>query len=259
MYTAEGSLARIDPESTKRILVFGDIHGDLQALKKGLELRRSGDVVVFLGDYADRGAEGVEVIEGIDALLRRLPGEVIALQGNHELFTASGEPTFAPCTLIEEAARKRGSWEAFFGQFSQFIDQLFAAAVLPEHYLFLHGGLGDAVREIDDLVQPNGAVKEQLLWSDPMEGKGTMANMRGAGSQYGPDVTDRVLNSLGVRTLIRSHEPRKSRSGPAFDQEGRIVTVSSTGVYDGRPFLLELDLQQPPHSPEEMSDAVRFL
>jgi protein phosphatase len=259
MYTERGKLAWIDPESTERILVFGDIHGDMDALRKGLELRKTGDVVVFLGDYADRGSEGVEVIEGIDAFRKRLPDHVIVLQGNHELFTETGEPTFAPCTLIEEAERKRGSWHAFFGEFSRFISSLSLAAVLPEHYLFLHGGLGEAVTETDDLIEPSSRVLEELLWSDPMNGEGASPNMRGAGSIFGPDVTARVLEHVGVRTLVRSHEPRKARSGPAFEHEGQVVTVSSTGVYGGAPFVLVLDLRNPPHSEEELNEAVHFV
>lgn len=259
MFTSRGNLAEIDPASTARILVFGDIHGDLEALKSGLSRRKSGDVIVLLGDYADRGPEGVEVIEGIQALAERLPESVIPLQGNHELFTRDGEPTFAPCTLQEEAERKRGSWEAFFGQFSRFISSLYTAALLPGEYLFLHGGLGSSVTDIESLEQPSGEVIEELLWSDPTEEEGTAPNMRGAGSMFGPDVTSRILDTVGARTVIRSHEPRKARSGPAFDHDGRIVTVSSTGVYGGTPFVLELDLDAPPHGPEELEAAVRFL
>jgi hypothetical protein len=259
MFTSEGRLAKIDPESTRRILVFGDIHGDLRALQNGLELRRSGDVTVFLGDYADRGPEGVEVIEGIDALRKRLPDETVVLKGNHEMYTESGEPTFAPCTLIEEAARKRGSWEAFFPQFSEFLSSLYLGALLPGHYLFLHGGLGEEVQGLDDLIWPSGQVEEELLWSDPMEGEGAGPNMRGAGSRFGADITRKVLESVGARTLIRSHEPRRAVSGPAFDQDGSIVTVSSTGVYGGAPFVLLLDLEEPPHTPAELGEAVTYL
>ncbi len=259
MFTTRGSVAWIDPESTARILIFGDLHGDLDALQKGLALRKPGDVVVFLGDYADRGSEGIEVIEGIEALQKRLPDEVIALQGNHELFSENGEPTFAPCTLIEEAEKKRGSWKTFFGEFSRFISLLHIAAILPGHYLFVHGGLGEAVEDVESLVEPSSRTREELLWSDPMEEKGTSMNMRGAGSQFGPDVTRRVLECIDARTLIRSHEPRRASAEPVYDHEGRVMTVSSTNVYGGAPFVLILDLQDPPHTEAALTEAVKYL
>ena len=41
--------------------------------------------------------------------------------------------------------------------------------------------------------------------------------------------------------IIRSHEPRKARNGPFFEHENRIVTVNSTSLYGGIPFVLNLN------------------
>ena len=59
----------------------------------------------FIGDYADRGDEGVEVIERIFHLLRMYPDRVIALKGNHEVYTDQGQPRFSS-TAIPIANRR---------------------------------------------------------------------------------------------------------------------------------------------------------
>jgi serine/threonine protein phosphatase 1 len=69
-------------------IAIGDIHGNLAALEDLLgqirgELQR-GDVVVFLGDYIDRGPDARGCIEAILALQQAGPADVICLRGNHE-------------------------------------------------------------------------------------------------------------------------------------------------------------------------------
>jgi serine/threonine-protein phosphatase with EF-hands len=259
MFEPRDSVAIIDPEKVERIIVFGDLHGDLQSLQRGLELRGPKDLLIFLGDYADRGPSGVEVIEGIHALCDRIPDKVIALMGNHEDYSEYGEPTFMPCTLIDEANRKRGSWDEFFPVFKQFTDQLFLTALLPGHALFVHGGINSSIYSEDELAFPGPALRRELLWNDPYPEEGQYASMRGAGSMFGPDISRTVLERLDVHSLIRSHEPRKALPGPYIEHEGRVVTVSSTGVYDGRPFVLVLETQNFPRLPDSFLDSTVFL
>lgn len=69
-------------------IAIGDIHGNLQALSdlldKILPDIQPGDVVVFLGDYIDRGTETRRCLETIIELKRAARCSVIALLGNHE-------------------------------------------------------------------------------------------------------------------------------------------------------------------------------
>jgi serine/threonine protein phosphatase 1 len=69
-------------------IAIGDIHGNLAALEDLLgqiqgELQPR-DVVVFLGDYVDRGPDARGCIDAILAFQRESPAEVICLRGNHE-------------------------------------------------------------------------------------------------------------------------------------------------------------------------------
>lgn len=67
---------------------IGDIHGNLPALQDLLEQVRGeaakGDVVVFLGDYIDRGPDARGCIDAILSFRRESDAEVICLRGNHE-------------------------------------------------------------------------------------------------------------------------------------------------------------------------------
>jgi protein phosphatase len=265
MYEKKGKLALISPPSEggpEKIIVFGDIHGDLKSLKTGLEDSGENDLFVFLGDYADRGRFGVEVLEEISELMDTFPDRVIALMGNHEQYTREGRPVFSPCTLLEEAEKKKGSWHAFWLFFSRFVSRLFLSAILPEFALFTHGGIPASLSSIEELISPRD-ITNDLLWSDPGAEAGAYTNPRGLGTLFGPDISEEVLTSLGVPSLIRSHEPRKAASGPAVEHGGRVITASSTRVYGGRPFVLSLDPTVPPAeqlaSPKGYSEVVRFL
>jgi len=259
VYLLQGSLAVIDRQKASRLIVFGDLHGDLAALEKGLGLRRTGDLLIFLGDYADRGARGVEILEGISALKARIPGKVIALKGNHEEYDDAGNPAFSPCTLMEEASRKRGSWDSFFPFLSRFTEGLALAALLPGYALFAHGGIGNEITSLEVLQNPSRETERQLLWGDPIPEQGEYQSYRGAGRVFGPDVSNAVLSTLGVRKFFRSHEPRKAFSGPAIEHAGRVITTSATGIYGGRPFVLILESGSLPMTEGELVDSTFFL
>ncbi|MEM2897343.1 MAG: hypothetical protein QXG01_07250, partial [Candidatus Bathyarchaeia archaeon] len=75
-------------------------------------------------------------------------------------------------------------------------------------------------------THPKTTHLEEILWSDPCEGiVGTLPSPRGAGKLFGKDVTKRVLDSLGVKTLIRGHEP--CMDGVKVNHDGRILTIFS--------------------------------
>ena len=66
-------------------LVIGDIHGCLTAFETMLEVVQpsTGDLIVTLGDYVDRGLDSRGVIEKLLAL--RETHNLVTLMGNHEI------------------------------------------------------------------------------------------------------------------------------------------------------------------------------
>ncbi len=70
-----------------RIFAIGDIHGCAEALDRllgRLPVDWGVDLVIFLGDYIDRGPEPRRVVEKVMELRKLYPERVIALRGNHE-------------------------------------------------------------------------------------------------------------------------------------------------------------------------------
>jgi len=231
--------------SFRRLIVVGDLHGDkiaLDLLLKVIDPNRDG--LIFLGDYADRGYFGLEVIETIDGFSRKFPKNIFLLKGNHEDYNRKGEPNFWPCRLYEEVERKRGNWQNFFKkEFKEFIEHLYLAVIIKNRFLFVHGGISDKIDNADKLINPSRAIELDILWSDPFNGVGERVNLKrgGVGVEFGMNITKKVCEKLGVLKIIRSHEPRKARNGPFFEHENRIVTVNSTSLYGGIPFVLNLN------------------
>lgn len=229
-------------EKPERTLVAGDLHGDLESFSRIREEFKERDLLLFLGDYADRGNNGVEVIEGLKELIECYPKNVIVLKGNHEDYSPNGIPKFSPCNLISEVEEKVGNWREYFEELEKkFLDKLNLAALVPGKALFVHGGVSSKIRNLTDLVSPSVEIEEDLLWSDPYQLEGELLNPRGAGVLFGPDITRKVTQRLGVKYVIRSHEPTKAFRGPAIEHEGKVITLSSTRVYGGRPFLIVLN------------------
>ena len=69
-------------------IAIGDVHGNLEALDDLLRQLKSeirpGDVVVFLGDYIDRGSNSKECVDRILELQHEMPGALECLCGNHD-------------------------------------------------------------------------------------------------------------------------------------------------------------------------------
>ena len=73
----------------RRVLAVGDIHGaydKLVRLKDRIDFDPSGDLLVFIGDYIDRGNEPIKCLEYVKDLQEKYPDNVVALKGNHEQF-----------------------------------------------------------------------------------------------------------------------------------------------------------------------------
>jgi hypothetical protein len=241
---------RVFAKNIRDVYAAGDLHGDYQSFKSILnvyEKIRKDSLLIFLGDYADRGLYGVEIITELNKLLDSRK-DIIALKGNHEIYT-DGKPSFYPCDLIHEAEGKYGSWKKFYHDVMLgFLPKLYVAAVINE-VLFIHGGISSKIRSKEDLNKPEN--EKFLLWSDPSSIPGEHPNPRGAGVIFGEDITQKVLSSLGLKIIVRSHEPGKAAYGPYVEHEGKIITVSSCSSYGvlWKPFLLRINTETRKYEP----------
>ena len=86
---------RVLPEGSE-VFFHADLHGDIRSLLatlsrlnedgylRGFEVARTNFHMIFLGDYTDRGAYGVEVLYTLLRLKLANPENVFLLRGNHE-------------------------------------------------------------------------------------------------------------------------------------------------------------------------------
>lgn len=63
------------------VFVISDIHGHYDELRKLLEYHKNG-LILFLGDYIDRGKQSKEVLDYVMELVGQ--GKAMAIKGNHE-------------------------------------------------------------------------------------------------------------------------------------------------------------------------------
>jgi protein phosphatase len=237
-------LVTVESGKFGKIAVVGDLHGDFGTLKRILKVvDLDADLLVFLGDYADRGPDGIEVIRTVAELRKKHPENVVALKGNHEDFSEDGIPNFNPCTLIGEAEAKLGNWGLYFEQeLLPFIESLPLACLIVGNALLVHGGISSKITSRQDLEAPSEELQIDLLWSDPFEDKGEDPNYgRGAGVEFGADISEGVCRALGVERVIRSHQPQLAALKPHVMHEGFVVTVNATTVYGGLPFIYYID------------------
>ena len=191
------------------VIICGDIHGQIHDL---IELfKKGGDIpnsrYVFMGDYVDRGYNGVEVLELLLALKIKYPEHITLLRGNHE----SRQICFA-YGFYEEITRKYGNANAW-EYFTDLFDYLPLAALVEGKIFCVHGGLSPYISTVDQIRLinrkmeiPREGVFCDLMWSDPDDIETWIISCRGAGWIYGWKVVDEFTHINGLELICRAHQ-----------------------------------------------------
>jgi hypothetical protein len=250
-------------------IIVGDLHGDLESLTHILEdsnflgKARSGrDVLlVFLGDYGDRGSHSPEVYYVVLKLKALFPERVVLMGGNHE---GPYDLLASPHDLPIQMNRKFGEngSEAYL-KLRELFNHLYTGVLIEERYVFLHGGVPSQATNVNDIAyahekHPRERHLEEILWNDPWKGiKGTIASPRGAGRLFGEDVTNKLLAMLNVKALIRGHE--SCPDGYKSMHGGRVLTLFSR---KGPPYnntfgaYLRLDISRKMEKPKQLLQGI---
>jgi protein phosphatase len=231
----QGRLVSIKPVG--EALIVGDLHGDLESLIQILNdsdfLRKMDKncdaVLIFLGDYGDRGEYSTEVYYTVLKLKQLYPEQIVLMRGNHE---GPEDLLASPHDLPTEFQMKFGEeWTRIYAKIRDLFPCLYNAVLVEERYLLIHGGLPQQAKTIEDLAYAHAthakqSFLEEMLWSDPDEViSGVCASRRGAGKLFGENVTRDVLGRFNVRIFIRGHEP--SEEGFKTDHGGKVLTLFS--------------------------------
>jgi protein phosphatase len=251
----EGRLIKAPPKG--EAVIVGDLHGDLETLTQILDSsgfiqkaeRGEDSLLIFLGDYGDRGILSPEVYYVVMTLKTQFPERVILLRGNHEgPDDLLASPHDLPMHLHNKFGEK--STEAYNG-LKQLFGQLYNAVIIEKSCTLLHGGVPSKAKSINDvayahLKHPKETHLEEILWSDPEESlKGTYPSPRGAGKLFGQDVTESFLKMTNASVLIRGHEP--ADAGFKINHSGRILTIFSRKgepYFNSQGSFLQLDLTE---------------
>ncbi|GEM_PF-857327 len=245
-----------DRERGERCFVIGDIHGDLNALRKALstvdalEKRGRRGFVVFLGDVVDRGPHQVECL--VEVLQRAIsqPGRVFFLRGNHETRDVNSYYGFLS-QLKHRFGHGNGTllWEEANKTF-----ECLPVAAKYCGYFLVHGGITPEIPDLDTLRRfPKEAAREPdekllgLLWNDPgpaphNKNKNTHSayetrlyetlfsfnTYRGCYRFYSPEAVEIFCRKNSLHGIIRAHQCVNGASWT-----GRVLTVFSVPNYCG--------------------------
>jgi hypothetical protein len=249
--------------------IVGDLHGDLKSLVYILEdsnflgKARSGEdvLLIFLGDYGDRGTHSPEVYYVTLKLKEMFPERVILMRGNHE-----GPPDLLayPHDLpIQMKNRFREKGSKAYLKLRELFNHLYTGVIIEDRIVLLHGGAPSQATTVNDIAyahekHPRERHLEEILWSDPWKGiKGTIASPRGAGRLFGEDVTKRLLKMLNVKALIRGHQ--SCPDGYKTDHSQKVLTLFSR---KGAPYnnsygaYLHLDISQKVEKPQHLLEGI---
>jgi hypothetical protein len=252
--------------------VVGDVHGDYLKLAGLLKearlvdasLRWAGgeNVLWFLGDYFDRGEDGVAVVDLVMRLQLEAAaagGRIGALLGNHEPLILSAlwmpdEPASGP------TGRFYGDWKWNGGKDSD-LRRLTPAHIawittLPAlvrwgDWLFLHADSTDYLKYGLSIEAVNQALQALLLRRNPAEYDRLLGEYHREFGDHLPDghrKVDLVLQTYGGRRLVHGHtlisnmtrQPLETVTAALVYDGGRCVNVDGGLGEGGRGFVYKL-------------------
>jgi protein phosphatase len=232
-----------------KVIVIGDIHGDLNSLKTILKLtdfinrEKENEVyLILLGDYIDRGSKQIEVVLTLLNLLERYPTKIIPLRGNHE---GPRNLRPAPHDFPQQLRYYYGELAAtLYNDFHMLFEQLYLAAYIKNQVLLVHGGIPIQLQSLKEFQHLERKNMVELLWNDPAPISGSIPNPRGIGKLFGHDITDRFLDNIKANILIRGHQ----YFSKGYKIEGRVVTIFSCKLPhygNNKAAFINLDLGKP--------------
>ncbi|GDY30199.1 metallophosphoesterase [Gandjariella thermophila] len=264
-------MATEEPAPGGPLFVVGDVHGHPEELTAALRHAGLLDAdggwaggaarLVFLGDFVDRGPDGVGVIELVMRLAETAPesgGEVRALLGNHEIlllgryfFGDTAVPDGYGPRSFERSWRINGGLPADQERLTdRHVDWLLdrPALALADDHLLMHSDTTAYLEWGTSIGQINAAVRDVLHgddlaeWWECWRRLTTRYAFRGA---RGPEVADALLETFGGERIVHGHSVFADQVGllpkeitePHLYADGKVLAVDA-GLFDGGPCLV---------------------
>lgn len=244
----EPSLLDVAIDEGETLVVVGDVHGQFhdmahhvlnQQYEKpaGSKDRK----FLFLGDYVDRGPQGVETILLLFALKIEYPTQIFLIRGNHEESQTSRIYGF----LFE--VRTKFNDLSVWARFNEVFCYLPLAAIVsaPGHRFFaVHGGLSPGLTDVETirgitrtdyggmLDNTDSDIVDGLLWSDPSDAVIRFSrNERGCGYLFGAAAATEFCEQNNLDFICRAHQ--MTMQGYTWAHNKKVLTVFSAPNYCG--------------------------
>ena len=223
-----------------KVIVIGDLHGDLKSLIKLIEIIKLENPknVIFLGDIVDRGLYQLECLILILALKIKDSNKYYLLRGNHETLEVNRNYGFFQDFLNRFKDPKK------FNQITAIYNALPYSALVNESILCLHGGIpeefsvinrlrGIKTSEINLTYENTAKSLLQIMWNDPKHNlKGFKESFRGREIKFfGEDVFSDFMRENKLDYLIRAHE--RFPEGYKWFFNKRLLSIFSSANYRG--------------------------
>jgi len=228
----------------EKIVFVGDTHGDLDASQKIIEnYLKPCNIIVFLGDYVDRGKNSRGNIDYLLAIKKKFPKQIYLLLGNHD---AWNKCKCYPADFWENLDEKeRKKYEKVFEKFPL----VFSCG----NIIACHGGLPDltGIEEINK-IQEGDENWRLIIWGDfenvPGERIDTASSEMTGRPTFGRDYFERVMKSLGKEIMVRSHQPNIDEK--MFDK--MCVTIFTSSAYGRKRVVAIADMKKEINSAEDL-------
>ena len=256
IFENEPRLIEITITNSEEAFIIGDIHGNLLSLQTILKIieKRKPKVIIFLGDYVDRGPHQLECLI-IVLSLKILMKNVYILRGNHESYEMNKQygffERFFHKYFEEQETDDYGLYHSYHDE-ANFTDILSVYLVMPicaivnDSFLCLHGGIPEDIDILnkliglkpqdidDDIAESIEDAVFQILWNDPEpELEGFAMNYRGPGVKFfGEDVINQFMEKYNLKFIIRAHECFPEGFRWFFDR--KLLTIFSSSNYRGK-------------------------
>lgn len=206
-----------------RVLAVGDIHGMYEKLIKLMEKIQfdpEEDLLVFLGDYIDRGPDSVKCLQCVYDLQRAHTDSVICLMGNHEVM------------MFSYLMQKRVNYNTVIADYAD---------------SWLENGGFDALKQLDELE--TGLKNELLQWVENLPVKYQYQEFFFCHAGVDPDVPLPAQTEFdmlwrrqqwweqykGVETIVVGHTPvqkvkKKTRYAKPLFLPNNVI-MCDTGAY----------------------------
>jgi len=216
------------------IQICGDIHGQYHDLLRMFEYCGFPPDAnyLFLGDFVDRGKNGLECICLLLAYKIKYPENFFLLRGNHECASINRIYGF-----YDECKRRYNikMWK----KFQETFNVLPIAAVVDEKIFCVHAGISpdlQSMKQIQDIMRPtdvpDAGLLCDLMWSDPdADITGWAENDRGVSYTFGADVVGKFLQKHDFDLVVRAHQVVED--GYEFFADRQLVTIFTAPNYCG--------------------------